>query len=67
MKDKCSYGKKGSVPLKTDAGTFQLMLVLNLELAKEKLGVWEPLNSVVSFLAFISVSNLVGPKVFKRT
>jgi len=22
MKDKCSYGKKGSVPLKTDAGTF---------------------------------------------
>ena len=22
MKNKCSYGKKGSVPLKTDAGTF---------------------------------------------
>ena len=53
MKNKNPYSNKGSVPLKTDAGTFDANTSPKPGMGKVKLEVWELLNLAASFLAFI--------------
>jgi hypothetical protein len=53
MKNKCSYGNKGTVPLKINAGTFSTSTTQPQEWAKGRQEVLVRLLLVVSFLAFI--------------